>query len=337
MKYKSKGLFPCEKNTLVVVRKQLIKKITCLSLAIGLAGTALSAQALTITPTFGSGFDSAAQTTVNQAINFFHSRISDNVNLKIKFVNSGSGLGSSSQSVFVFNYGNYLNALKNDSNSANDTIALSHLPSTSSPVNSTPSPVPGTSNTILLTRGNAVAVGLDTTGISVPDGSSSWDATISLNLNNTNFNRTSIDLNKYDLQNVAMHEIDEVLGNGSWLGQTDTSFFSPMDLFRYTSGGTRTYTTTGDNAYFSIDGGTTQLVQFNQDSTGDYGDYHTGSGVHVQNAFGTRGVYTTNMTTELTGLDVIGYNLTPVPLPPAFWLMFSGLGLLTSLRKRCSS
>ncbi len=330
MKYKSKGLFPCEKNTLVVVRKQLIKKITCLSLAIGLAGTALSAQGLTITPTFVSGFDSAAQTTVNQAINFFQSRISDNVNLKIKFVNSGSGLGSSLQSIFGFNYGNYLNALKNDSNSVNDTIALSHLPSTSSPV-------PGTSNTILLTRGNAVAVGLDTTSISVPDGSSSWDATISLNLNKTNFNRTSIDPNKYDLQNVAMHEIDEVLGNGSWLGQPDTSFFSPMDLFRYTLAGTRTYTTAGDNAYFSIDGGATQLVQFNQDSTGDYGDYHTGRGVHVQNAFGTRGVYATNMTTELTGLDVIGYNLTPVPLPPAFWLMFSGLGLLTSLRKRCSS
>ena len=81
----------------------------------------------------------------------------------------------------------------------------------------------------------------------------------------------------YSLISVAQHEIDEVLGLGSDVGQT--GFFSQPraeDLYRFGHNSTtRNYTTSGDNAWFSINGGTTSLVQFNNSGNGDYGDWHT--------------------------------------------------------------
>src|SRR5262249_3799169 len=93
----------------------------------------------------------------------------------------------------------------------------------------------------------------------------------------------------------------------------------PEDLYRYNSNGVRNWTTAGDNAFFSIDG-TNRLVQFNQDSGGDYGDWWSNNGggnpgpnppPRVQDAFGFPGTSPTLATdaglVELRALNVIGY------------------------------
>lgn len=282
--------------------------------------TVLPAHALTITPTFtGSLYDATAQATIGAAINYYQTTFTDNISVSINFVNSGGGLGSSTQSFYSYAYGDYQTALRGDASSLNDATALAHIPD----VNSGNSPVPGTDDQVYLTRANAWAVGLT----DIPASTSGFDATIDLNLVDMNYTRSSIDPAKYDLQSVAMHEINEVLGITSYLPTTGS--MSPLDLFRYDAAGNRTFTTAGDDAYFSIDG-TTRLARFNQDSGGDYGDYWSANGgnpYQIQDAFSTPGVYA-NMGVETVALDVVGYTLAPVPEPETYAMMLAGLGLV---------
>jgi hypothetical protein len=102
----------------------------------------------------------------------------------------------------------------------------------------------------------------------------------------------------------------------------------PQDLFRYSSTGARSYTASGDDAYFSIDG-TNRLVRCNQTAaSGDYGDWWV-AGSHtprVQDASATNGK-TPNPNVELIALDVIGYTLVPLPTPLITSTTFSGTQL----------
>ena len=94
--------------------------------------------------------------------------------------------------------------------------------------------------------------------------------------------------------------MDEVLGIGSDLNGypqgTPPSNLTPVgteDLFRYSSTpGVRSYDTNlNTQAYFSINGGTTDLAQFNQDENGDLNDWYSPGGQtpQVQDAFPTPG------------------------------------------------
>jgi hypothetical protein len=81
------------------------------------------------------------------------------------------------------------------------------------------------------------------------------------------------------LLSTVEHEIDEVLGLGSDLGQADPFFNDPTpeDLFRYDSAGNRSYTTNpGALAFFSISG-LPSLAQF--DNQNDGGDWATGRAI----------------------------------------------------------
>src|SRR5207244_3642468 len=76
------------------------------------------------------------------------------------------------------------------------------------------------------------------------------------------------------LQSTAAHEIDETLGIGGWgsslalsapyTGQASpTTGIGPLDLFRYSSNGVRSFTLDpAAAAYFSIDGGRMTNVHF---------------------------------------------------------------------------
>src|SRR6266436_1976517 len=98
----------------------------------------------------------------------------------------------------------------------------------------------------------------------------------------------------------------------------------PQDLFSWSSPGVRNLITDGSR-YFSIDSGNTNIVGFNQNSPGDFGDWVSEAcpqfHPYVQNAFACRDQYSDVSATSHEGinLDVIGYDLataaTPTPTP----------------------
>jgi hypothetical protein len=90
-------------------------------------------------------------------------------------------------------------------------------------------------------------------------------------------------------------------------------------LFSWSSAGHRNFTSSGTR-YFSIDGGVTNIVNFNQDPTGDFGDWLSQdcpqANPYVQNAFACTGQFSDIAATSPEGinLDVIGYDLIQISL-----------------------
>jgi hypothetical protein len=109
----------------------------------------------------------------------------------------------------------------------------------------------------------------------------------------------------------------------------------PQDLFRYSAPGARGFSTSGTaTAYLSIDGGITDLVDFNQNSGADFGDWASSGMPKVQDAFGTPGAIPT-YGVEIRNLDVIGYDLTSdAPEPGTLLLSMAGFGLLYAKVRR---
>jgi len=248
----------------------------------------------------------AIENTINAAIQVYRSKFSDPVTVQITFAEMSGGLGASSTFIGPLSYSSYYNAMVADSKTTNDVIALAHLPGGST------NPADNTGS-IHVTTANQRALGFNA---NPPPGSS--DSTISLNMSIINIDRISINPSKFDLMAVVSHEIDEALGTSSGLPTPANG--RPPDLFRFTSAGARAYTTSGDDAWFSIDCGVTRPVRYNQNQQiagGDYGDWWS-VGPHtprVQDAFGTAGA-TPNLGIELTVLDVIGWDLViPAPTP----------------------
>ena len=116
----------------------------------------------------------------------------------------------------------------------------------------------------------------------------------------------------YDAIGVLEHEISEDMGRVANYGEDN---FSPLDLFRYVSPGS--IATTGTAAYFSIDGGNSNLDQFNNNLKhgGDPGDWSSAPGDinpvvdDSYDAFASIGVANLVSPTDLTVMEALGYSL----------------------------
>ncbi len=318
--------------------------------AVGLHVTATPA--LTIIPTFDTTITTNSNATyfesqINSAISAIDSYIANPVTVDITFEGVNYGLGSNSLDDGTgLSYSAYVSALKNHQRlSAADDSALITLP--------TSFPVPGDTPTnpnqeIGLGSPLARALGIAFNG---PVG-----GTVYANLGSMMLPQYSTAQNdyRYSMQSVVAHEIDEILGIGGDGSSLSTIYYGysgtltnanvgPLDLFRYSSDGVRSFTTASNaTAYFSINGGKTNLVNFNQNPNGDYGDW-TGTS-QVQNWSGTPGRVLNLGANEMTALDVVGWNLTPlgtaletgqpVPEPATMAILLCGGLPLLARRKR---
>jgi hypothetical protein len=267
---------------------------------------------IVINPTFDSTITSdpnaaTIEASIRSAIQSYQDVLHDPITVNITFKETTSGLAASSSYIGAISYSSFRSALAAAAPTSAKTTALAHLPTgPNNPVNNNAS--------VTLTTANLRALGFSA--------NTSVDGFVWLNTSIMNLSRNSTDPSKYDLISAAMHEIDEVLGFGSALDGLANGAAAPtgpawvLDLYRYDQNGNRSLNTSSSAlSYFSLDG-VTRLVQFNQDSRGDFSDWFSVSAhtPRVQDAFGTPGA-APNLGVELTALDTLGYNYQPVVTP----------------------
>jgi len=279
---------------------------------------------LIINPTFDSSITgnpnaAAIEAMINRAISFHESLFSDPITIQIRFRYSTTGpdgtplpAGAAAQSTFVIYqvpWSIYIDALTADARTSNDSVANASLP------------VTALSPNIKSRSAGGRAVGLDTPPAMLPNGTigqgGPYDGIVTLNSSAPyRFTRPPTPGN-LDAQRSTEHEVDEVIGLGSHLGRNGNDVH-PQDLFSWSSPGVRNITSSGTR-YFSINGGATNIVNFNQNPDRDFGDWLSTAcpqaHPYVQNAFVCAGQYSDIAATSPEGinLDVVGYDLVNGP------------------------
>jgi len=316
--------------------------------------------AMVINATFDPSVTAGEQTTINSAISNIDSTLAGtSITVSIYFTNgclSGSTcLGdniSTSPALNSPSYAAYTAALKADAaaNPLNTTLntAVSNLSTGNQ------------ADQVLTTSANLAALGLACTGCSyVTIAGTKYDGEAGINF--ASITAGNPPYGAYDAQGTVEHEIDEILGVGglgSILGQNcagggictfgGSTFIADMDLYRYECGGTgiASLSQSAACAEFSVDGGVTDIMNFNQTSGGDWADWantiggsgSAGCNPSVQAAWAcpaSFGPVSTLGTAEIDALEALGYNTTsgsgttppPVPEPASLGLAILGLGI----------
>ena len=190
-------------------------------------------------------------------------------------------------------------------------------------------PVSPPAGNFYVSDAEAQALGIQLTNPPTVDGYigfSSKSNTFDYNTNSINTTTGSVQPNEYDFEGTVAHEISEVLGR-IFLGNNQISAY---DFFHYSSGSNGPVHDFAPNGgFFSINGGTTDLGNFNAGRGGDGSDWATGgtsSPYDAFNAFGTPGQIAPVTPTDLAVLQALGYQLTntaakeaaaAVPVSPA--------------------
>jgi hypothetical protein len=234
-------------------------------------------------------------TAVNAAVAFWERELINPITVTIQFSFGTTGpnvLGSSATDLFSYSYADLRNALAAAATSADDHTSVANLPNS----------FPAANAQFLIASDEALALGLPISATQLPD------VTLS-----SAFPFTYDPLHRavpgdFDAVGVLEHEISEVLGRLAFSGGEFTPpAYSVLDFFRYTA--PHQLQLSPGAAYFSIDGGVTQLLPFNDPASGaDAGDW---AGVVTGDSFGdgSPGVASLVSPTDLRVMDVLGYTL----------------------------
>jgi len=289
--------------------------------------------ALVFTPTFTSTFNSnfganaaAAQASWIAAANFFSANFTDNIhiNITVDAVAGTSVFGQSSSFLTSTTYAALRAKVVSDATTADDATAIGAGGSMT-----VADPTGGT-GTWWVTTAQAKALKLSADSLT-------QDGTITFGAGNPFTFSGPIAPNTYDFQDVAAHEISEVMGrlglSGGTVGTTANSF-SLIDNFSYTAANTKGLGNGAGN-FFSVNNGTTLIKLWNNAASNglDSRDWAPGTN-DAFNQFSGISVVNGVSATDLRLLDAIGYDFAnPVPEPATLSLFVLGFGLLAGAKK----
>ena len=291
------------------------------------------ADALLISPTYDSSLTgnanaAAYEAAINTAIKTIDGLYGSPGTVQVLFKFDGSVHGESDTSEYSYSYSGYKQLLSADSAAQPNNSVLATAVANLSHGN-TATTVDATSALVRVALGQSADIGcLNAAGVCGTGGT--FDSIVSIGNLSTGsaapgFNSQAV--------SVLEHELNEVLGGGgtgTTLGQSLTSTIGPTDFYRYHSTSSTCAGITSTPSYspsssevacYSIDGGTTSLVQLNEAGGGsDYGDF-ANVAVNIQDAFdpGTTAVYST-ASPEYTMMLSIGWNVSE----PATFALFVG-------------
>jgi Ca2+-binding RTX toxin-like protein len=271
------------------------------------SGTDLvSSSGLSINITWDSSVSSAPtefKNVVLQVANYFVNHFTDHITLNINVgygesdgYSLGSALGMSVTYLQSSTYSQIQSALTKDATTSADSTSVASLLG---------DPTSGGNYWISTAEAKAMGLLASTTNTDGFVGFSNSSGIFDYN------NTDGVTAGTYDFFGVVAHEFSEVMGRmllvGGKIGTTSNSY-DPLDLFHFSSTGVHDLsgTTAG---YFSADNGTTNLHNFNVSPLGgDRGDWATSATADAFDAFGTSGVVEPISGSDLTALDVIGWN-----------------------------
>jgi hypothetical protein len=270
--------------------------------AIGLKARDPSTPHLKFNLTFDASVSAAPagfKDAVEAVAEYYEGRILDpvTINLTISYGALGPNvLGQSQTSVDSFSYDQIRAALASDETTASDVAAA--LPATD--------PISG-AHTYVLDTAQQKALGLLDGGNPASDGT----VTFSNAPNAFDFNGgDGITAGLNDFAGTVANEFSEIMGRTMDVGTTDGSFtnsYQILDLYHYSSNGVRDLTTAP--GYFSIDGGATNLNNFNS-GAGDAADWNpatAGNDSFDNNS--PSGVVNPVTAVDLQELDVLGWDV----------------------------
>ena len=328
--------------------------------------------------TYISGTSAPAQAAFSQAAAQWAASFTDNVTINLTVGTGGLGSGilaNTETSDTTYTYSTYRAALAADRTSANDALAVSHLPNTSSvPIyinytldnphgagSATPYvDLSGANNsTIRMSNANARALGLAPVLQSVPGCTANCDGFIEFSDAFTyDFDRSNgISSGTFDFVGLALHEIGHALGFISGVDILDINagpnffnadsftYVTPLDTFRCSTasaseGATLDFTVETGTKSFSLDNCVTTKAPF---ATGRiHGDGRQAShwrdnlGLGVMDPTANPGELLTVTDLDLMAFDVIGWNLVPEPGVLVIGVSWV-LGLMMSRRRRVGS
>ena len=280
--------------------------------------TSQSASPFVINASFDSSVTSSTlaasiEASVTAAIQFYESRITTNETITIDFGYGeidGGTIATDAISQSSYNLDTSATYAQIRAALTNHAIAMGTVTIGSTPVAlatmdaALPVTAPASITSMELTVAEAKALGL-TTSVSTPAGYVGLSSAVDWTFATTN---TAI-AGEQDIVGALEHEISEVMGREQSQGvDFGTGVYTPFDLLRFSSPGTMDLNQGA--AYFSINGGTTDLGDFNTTlSLGDLADWADGSAANSYDNQEIESESNPVTTDDLIAMAALGYTI----------------------------
>ena len=291
-----------------------------LPLAVLIAAGAMPAEAVTIKPVFDSSITSrsnaaAIESAFNAEALVFDGAFANpaTINITVSWgsvagqsLGAGAIGGSLDNLSGAYSYSSvasYLTAASK-ANPRDVTLAsaVAHLPKTD----------PTRKNAFEVPYAEAKAIGMLPPTLPMQDGYIGFSTAANFDFNPVG----GITAGTYDFKGLAGHEIEEVLGRITGLTSASATWATPFDLYRYAAANVSSFSYTSA-AYFSVNGGMTNLGDFNISGGGDRSDWLSVAGsTELQNAYLSTGTAYTVSSSDLTALDALGWGVWKAPAAP---------------------